>query len=480
MVSFRDDAHRFLYLENDADRLLYRARFMMVLLGVLLGALVYGWVLEWLGFLPAVAALVMVALEPNLVAHFSLISPDAGLAVFVFAAAYAAWRLYRRVNAVNIVALCVSCALAVSTTYSGSLLLPVVILLLAAAVYPCRRVRVVQAIVIVLLLLAASYNGLWAAFRFDYVPSPNNGWLFAFHENAYVQERAPAAASIAGWVDGQRLLPNAFSQGWLLDHAAVRRERAFLAGRFSDAGWWFYFPAALLLKTPLALLLLAGCGVVMLLVRWRRDMPVLLCAGLVPLSFFGLAMATGPNTGVRHVLSVFPFLILIAALPIARLLSIGAGRGRAVVACFAVLWLFEYGRAYPSPLAFFNSAAGGPDQGARYLTDSNVDWGQDLKPLSTWMGERDIHDMNLAYAGSAEPAYYGMQVTYLAGSPFFVAPGDVRLPRLPGYVAVSKTVLNGVGLDESGRDFYRPLQDREPAAVIGHSINVYWVDEPWW
>src|SRR5438128_1675459 len=38
----------YLYKENDADRLLYRERFMIVLLGILLGVLLFCWANEWL------------------------------------------------------------------------------------------------------------------------------------------------------------------------------------------------------------------------------------------------------------------------------------------------------------------------------------------------------------------------------------------------------------------------------------------------
>lgn len=56
-------AHRFLYVDNDADRLLYRARFMIVLLGIVLGAAVFLWALEWLGWRAALVALVLYATE---------------------------------------------------------------------------------------------------------------------------------------------------------------------------------------------------------------------------------------------------------------------------------------------------------------------------------------------------------------------------------------------------------------------------------
>ena len=46
---------------------------------------------------------------------------------------------------------------------------------------------------------------------------------------------------------------------------------------------------------------------------------------------------------------------------------------------------------YPHFTAFFNRAAGGPANGPRYLLDSNLDWGQDVKKLKAWLAEsRDV------------------------------------------------------------------------------------------
>ena len=63
-------------------------------------------------------------------------------------------------------------------------------------------------------------------------------------------------------------------------------------------------------------------------------------------------------------------------------------------------------RVHPSYLAYFNEIAGGPDGGWRYVTDSNLDWGQDLKRLSEFVEERGISEIHLDYFGTADPAYY--------------------------------------------------------------------------
>jgi tetratricopeptide (TPR) repeat protein len=91
------------------------------------------------------------------------------------------------------------------------------------------------------------------------------------------------------------------------------------------------------------------------------------------------------------------------------------------------------------------------------------------------MDENRVAHVNLAYFGTADPAYYGIDCTYLPGSPTF-ALDLISKPRLPGYVAISGTVLSGVYLEPRWRLFYSPFWNLEPAAVIGNSMRVYWVD----
>jgi hypothetical protein len=151
--------------------------------------------------------------------------------------------------------------------------------------------------------------------------------------------------------------------------------------------------------------------------------------------------------------------------------------------CGAILaaGALEFAAVYPNNLAFFNRLAGGPSNGYRYLADSNIDWGQDLKPLKAWMDRSNVAHINLAYFGVADPAYYGIDCTFMGGTTIpGIAPAKLAPPRLPGYVAVSATLLDGVPFAERDRDFYKPLRDREPAADIGGSIKVYWVERQWW
>jgi hypothetical protein len=197
--------------------------------------------------------------------------------------------------------------------------------------------------------------------------------------------------------------------------------------------------------------------------------------------FMMAAMTSALNIGLRHILPIYPFVIVLAALAADHLLRRRATSARWIGAALVGVAALEFATVYPNNLAFFNRLAGGPSNGYRYLADSNIDWGQDLKPLKAWMDRSNVAHINLAYFGVADPAYYGIDCTYMGGTTIpGVAPAKLAAPRLPGYVAVSATLLDGVPFGERDRDFYKPLRDRQPAADIGGSIKVYWVERPWW
>jgi hypothetical protein len=202
----------------------------------------------------------------------------------------------------------------------------------------------------------------------------------------------------------------------------------------------------------------------------------------VPIALFlAIAMAAAVNIGLRHVLPIYPFMILLGAAGARALFATRPQRYAVVLGAVAFAAVLEAAWAYPDPLTFFNAFAGGPRNGFHSLADSNVDWGQALKPLSVWMKDHNVHRINLAYFGTADPTYYGMDVNYLWGTIApDVSPAQQGAPELPGYVAVSATLLDGVPFDERMRAFYRPLRDRVPAADIDCSIKVFWIDQPWW
>jgi hypothetical protein len=323
---------------------------------------------------------------------------------------------------------------------------------------------------VTLWLVVATYAGIWAVYGFRYRATTATATRFAFEfeKDARIQQAAPSLSQATRWVTAHRLLPQAYAEGFLLGQAKAKVRAGFLAGEYSTKGWWYYFPIAFLIKTPLVVTALLVLGIGVCIRRWRYDR----LFAIVPIAvFLGTAMMANINIGLRHVLTIYPFVLLLAGV------ALGRWRWARHIAPFVAA--LELALVYPHCLAAFNLIVGGPSQGHKYLVDSNLDWGQDLKGLKQWMDRRGVTTINLSYFGTADPAYYGIRCTYLSGGPFY-AESQVSAPQLPGYVAVSVTNLRGVYFNEETRRYYDRLLERKPVATIGHSIHVYWIERPWW
>jgi hypothetical protein len=486
--------HDMLYVLNDADRLLYAARFMIVLLGVLLGALLFCWAHELFGFWPAVVVLGFYALEPNILANCRLVTTDFGVTCFAFGVSYFLWRTARRLSVGNLFGLAGFFALAQASKFSAVLLGPVVLALLVAracqkSAWPARISkwtelstrwkRLSAAAIIFATLVLAAWVAIWAAYDFRYLPSAAPEWRMEFHKDPGILLRMPTLTRVVTWVDDHHMLPNAYNEGFLLGQIKAQKRNGFLAGSYRTEGWWWFFPFAFLIKTPISVIVLFTAGVILAVSRWRRFVDNAMYALLPLAAFLATAMLAKLNIGLRHILPVYPFALLLGGYAITRLCAERPRPFRPTLVALCLLAIVEFVLVCPHYLAFFNQFVGGPRHGHEYLVDSNIDWGQDLKGLKKWMNQHDVHHINLSYFGTADPDYYGIDCTYLPGGPFYDENRESS-PSLPGFVAVSVTNLRGLYFPPGTRDQYKPLFDMEPAAVIGYSIYVYWVDQPWW
>jgi hypothetical protein len=339
--------------------------------------------------------------------------------------------------------------------------------------------KLVVGLTIFLTLAVISWVAIWAVYSFRYLPSSLPEWRLNFQQDPAALERIPTVARAIAWADEQRLLPNAYSEGFLLGQIKAQKRSGFLAGSYRLNGWWWFFPFAFLIKMPISVLLLFVAGVVLSAVRWRRFLDDTSYASLPLVAFLGAAIMAKLNIGERHILPIHPFALLLAGNAIAELWGERRRSFRVLLGAMGLFAVLEFALICPHYLAFFNQFTGGPRQGHKYLVDSNLDWGQDLKGLKQWMDKNHVPDINLCYFGTADPTYYKINCLYLPGGPFF----DEKLvggPRLPGYVAVSVTNLRGLYYPEAARDLYKSLLEMTPVATIGYSIYVYRVDRPWW
>jgi hypothetical protein len=240
----------------------------------------------------------------------------------------------------------------------------------------------------------------------------------------------------------------------------------YLLGAHSLDGWWWYFPAALLVKTPPALAVVGGLGAWAALRRPRAEAAWLL---IPPAGYLLAALTSKTQIGYRHLLPVYPFLCLWAGLGASWLWKRGPA-ARAVLAA-AGLWLgVSAAEARLHPLSYVNEIARG--RGEDWLSDSNLDWGQDLPALARALAERGGPPVVMSYFGSGDPAEYGIRYVPLGFITNVDRAGNASLtPGGPVLFAVSETNLVGTYFQDHG--IFDWLRSRRPAAVPGGSIFLY-------
>jgi hypothetical protein len=247
---------------------------------------------------------------------------------------------------------------------------------------------------------------------------------------------------------------------------------AFLLGESRSGGWWYFFPVAFVLKTPLGLHVLAAIAAVAAVMasrgtRWRTSLAHPLRAPIVALALLVAAtMSSRMNIGMRHALPVLPFACIVIAQGVAWMWERGGRASRALTSLAVVALAASTMRAYPYFLSYLSEYAYGRPV-HETLVDSNTDWGQGLVALRNYMREHGIDRVQLGYFGTAMPRGYG--IDYVQMPSYFQLPEGSPGPR-PRFAVVSATLLAGVYMFG---DPYAPLRKEKPVAVVGGSLYVF-------
>ena len=283
---------------------------------------------------------------------------------------------------------------------------------------------------------------------------------------------------------------------------------SFLLGMNSTRGWWYYFPVAFLVKTPLPTLMLLVGSLVLGIKRWqearskkqetsRKSQVAGWALGLFPVVHFATALWSSVDIGYRHLLPILPFLFVFIGTQIAGHLSrityrisqrssvtLRPASSKVGLPCHLVtlslapprllVWyVVGTARIFPHDLAYFNELAGGPEGGYNWLVDSNLDWGQNLKELKTWLDAHGVERVFLSQFSPSRPEVYGIQATLLPPSPR--AAPFARFDPAPGWYAIGATTLQGAYTPDV--DTFAYFREMTPTARIGHAMFVYHVPE---
>ena len=483
---FKDEAYfrgRDLIFDNGgeavADKIIFRARMAAATLSLLLGLLVFLAGREMFGVGAALFGLALFVFEPNVVAHGAYVTTDMGGSCFLFASVYALYRYVKSPSWARLLLMGLAAGLALASKHSAVLLLPMVVALAAAEVFwPQEGVRRKQvALRLAGALIAASAIAiavLWAFYGFRYAARPGgvrmNPSLAEYAQGLHGMEPRIYLA-LARW----HILPESYLFGLVDIRRLSGSFPTYIFGKVYAHGVWFYFPAAFAIKSTIgfmALLLLSAGAMAAGKLRARRE---LLFLAVPPIVYFMIAMGTGLDIGARHILPMYAFLsVLIGGAVVALAKS---DRRWMYVAGVLLAWhIVSSARSYPDYIAYSNEFWGGPANTYKYLTDSNTDWGQQLKSVKTYLDQRGVKDCWFAYFVSPFIDYkaYGIPCRPLPTADTVWANDQIDTPpTITGTVLISASDVTGYEFGSNALNPYSHFEQLQPTAVIRHGVFVY-------
>ncbi len=457
------------------ETIFFWARLPMIILTLLLGVLIFMFTRRLFNARAAVLAVTLFSLEPTILAH-GRVAKDIYVA-FAYLLFFFALYVYGSAPTLRrAILLGLACGLALVVKYSMLILFP--ILLVSGCIFLFRPPPGIQRRRIVFQITTAAFVALLvlnAAYFFRHQP-------LSVYDLESIANNAPAhSRTMLSLLQVSSVFaPPYFVLGAYetfmhneLGHPAS------LLGEYSDHGWWYYFPVAFALKTTIPFLLLTIISLAWAAWRTiRRDMKFLIL--LAPATIYAVpAMLAGINIGIRHFLPVFPFFFILGGALLDHWLS--TRRARPVVYATVIVIIaacaLEAVRAYPNYISYMNQFASGRPAWT-YLSDSNIEWGDDTGALAAYLKARGETRVRAAFLGGSVilPLY---EVKYVD----LLSPPEVNLEDTR-YVALGASFLNGSTVpgwsEGSGRDtrgqrqnYFARYRVRKPEAVFGNSIYLY-------
>lgn len=478
---FRFARNEFLfYGNNDSDQIIFLSRLPFVILAVIFGIYIFKWANDLYGPKAGLFALFLYVLNPDIISNSTLVMTDLPVAGFIFICLYYYWKLnfYTEKKRYNLFFSGLFFGLSITTKTTSLFLLPLFLIL--PLLYH-KKIKDIFRNVFIILLISISIFFLINIRDFSPIYSDDNPFYFGQQSKELRSDERldqlimsttnnPILSNILKFsLTKIPIFGSNSIQAYLLQirHSEVGHPQYFL-GKYTMHGVWYYYFVVYLIKTPLSLIILFLCSFVFFnRLKNNNFSNELYLISIVATILFIISFLMKLNLGLRHTLIIH----LIGFVFIGKVIKLFNYNFfyKTLIVLLIIWYTITSILIFPFYLSYFNEFVGGPNNGYKYLIDSSLDLGQDLKRLGFYLNENPISDIKLKYAGFEKPSYRGIEYQNLTCKP------------TTGNIIISASALEGLlyheGINTPDIECYSWLRKLEPVDKVGYSIFIYNVTE---
>lgn len=532
---------------NDANQITFWSRLPIILIAMLLGFFIFRWTRELVGTAAGIFALILYAFNPNILGHSHYVTTDIGIAAFIFISFYYFIKFVKNPSWKNTILAGIFLGLAQLAKFSAVLLFPFFGLILV--IYALTKKgklshlakqknnsvdikhvsknkfkkvwlkNIAEYLGKYVLIVVICFILIWILYLYNTFNMPAEkiqDIANAVFGNEGIGKLAKSTVISMSTLPILKYFSEYFLGVFMVFARVAGGNTYYFLGNVSNHATPLYFPAVFLLKETLPFLFLilttfiyASAGIIRsafsvgLKESWKKFLGYLQ-SGVAQYSMLGfiifysyLSITGNLNIGFRHLFPILPFVYILVSKKVFDFIKNCKNRKikntvKIILAILLAWIILEPIIFFPSYLSYFNELAGGPKNGYKYVTDSNYDWGQDLKRLSLWVDEYNSCATNKEcflkynrpdYIISQEPIEK-IRVDYFGGSSPEYYLKDKFIPwhsysdPEPGWYAISVGFLQESlhKEKEPGEKSYEWLRGYQPTIRIGDSIFVYYVE----
>lgn len=476
------------------ENILLAARMPVIFLTLIFGFLIFIFCKQYFNLSVAYLSLILYVLSPFFLAHGRLATLDVPTAAFSFITIWALLNLLGSLNFKNSLLMGAALGSALLVKFPMASLVPFLTIIYFVHCFNAKG-SLKQYLKHFGIVFIVAFTFVYALYFYHLWAYPLAEHVFDIKENLIatrsdIYSRVNWILNLAGSEWTRPIAHYLYGMYWQMLRSGAF---GYFMGDGSLTSWTWYYPFGFVAKNPISFVLLCIFALGATFVKLFKSeqklsirmyiqthfIQLILCFWIIYYAGILIFLNSG-NTGSRYIMPILvPIIILVSKVVVqhSKILP------KLILYALILIQAISIFRSYPNFLSYFSELVGGAERGSYYLVDTDVEWGQDIQRLATWVDSQKITEISVAVGFNYQRGDGAVVQNIFSDRVYRHYLKDKFKPHYPGdpvqgWLAVPARLLRWGQARPAkhspwSSSTYKFLENKSPAHVVGGSIYIF-------